>query len=276
MRGQLYTLESIIAILMMFFVIIFLFQNPPSSPEFEKINYKLKAYNGLKALEKTGEFRRHVSNNNATAINESLNPFIPSFLSRAVVIFNETDKITGQLILSVIEMLPTEARNSTASVTEKLNTSDNQYAHEECSGTGFCDANIIINFTTSSTYENVTIKSYYSFDQDGGGVLLCWNGSDWTSVGGLPLIEVNNTFALSSCSNSDGKYRFRARCTDAMIGQSVGCDIYVDYIFLNKTGFIEEEIILVEEEIVSVSYFLAGDIDDYKPRDVRVYMWGFD
>jgi len=94
MRGQLYTLESIIAILMMFFIIIFLFQNPSSLPEFEKINYKLKAYNGLKALEKTSELRRHTSNNNATAINESLDPFIPSFLSRAVVIFNDTSNLT--------------------------------------------------------------------------------------------------------------------------------------------------------------------------------------
>ena len=96
MRGQLYTLESIIAILMMFFIIIFLFQNPSSLPEFEKINYKLKAYNGLKALEKTSELRRHTSNNNATAINESLNPFIPGFLSRAVVIFNDTSNLTAK------------------------------------------------------------------------------------------------------------------------------------------------------------------------------------
>lgn len=94
MRGQLYTLESIIAILMMFFIIVFLFQNPQSSPEFQEINYKLKAYNGLKSLEKTSELRRYVSNDNATAINESLDPFIPSFLSRAVVIFNDTSNIT--------------------------------------------------------------------------------------------------------------------------------------------------------------------------------------
>ena len=94
MKGQLHTLESIIAILMMFFIIIFLFQNPPSSPEFEKINYKLKAYNALEALEKTGELRRYVSDNNATAINVSLNPYIQTFLSRAVVILNDTSNVT--------------------------------------------------------------------------------------------------------------------------------------------------------------------------------------
>jgi len=102
MKGQLYTLESIIAILMMFFIIIFLFKNPPSSPEFEKINYKLKAYNGLKALEKTGELRNHAINSNATAINESLNPYIPSFLTRAVVIFNDTLNLTTKPTLDNI------------------------------------------------------------------------------------------------------------------------------------------------------------------------------
>ena len=94
MKGQLYTLESIIAILMIFFIIIFLFRNPPSSPEFERINYKSKTYNGLKTLEETGELREHTTNNNATAINESLKPFISSFLSRAVVIFNDTSNLT--------------------------------------------------------------------------------------------------------------------------------------------------------------------------------------
>jgi len=132
MKGQLYTLESIIAILMIFFIIIFLFRNPPSSPEFERINYKSKTYNGLKTLEETGELREHAVNNNTTAINESLNPFISSFLSRAVVIFNDTS-----------------------------------------------------NLTTKPDLTNIS-------------------------------------------------------------------------------------------ESISVSYFLAGDIDDYKPRDIRVYMWGFD
>jgi len=102
MKGQLYTLESVIAILMIFFIIIFLFRNPPSSPEFEKINYKSKAYDGLKTLEETGELRKDVDNNNTTAINESLNPYIPSFLSRAVVIFNDTSNLTTKPSLANI------------------------------------------------------------------------------------------------------------------------------------------------------------------------------
>ncbi len=54
----------------------------------------MNAYTGLETLEKTGELRRYVSDNNATAINEFLDPYIPSFLSRAVVIFNDTTNLT--------------------------------------------------------------------------------------------------------------------------------------------------------------------------------------
>jgi len=94
MKGQLYTLEVGIAILMILSFVILLFLNPPASPEYNIINYKMKAYNGLETLERTGELRRYVADNNATAINESLNPYIPNFLSRAVVIFNETTNLT--------------------------------------------------------------------------------------------------------------------------------------------------------------------------------------
>jgi hypothetical protein len=94
MKGQIFTLEAGIAILMIFSAIIFLFQNPPASLEYERINYKMKAYNGLKILEKTGKLRRYAVDNNATAINDSLSPYIPSFLSYTVVIFNETTNTT--------------------------------------------------------------------------------------------------------------------------------------------------------------------------------------
>jgi len=94
MKGQLYTLEVGIAILMMLSIIIFLFLNPPTSPEYSVINYKMKAYNGLETLERTGELRRYVADNNATAVNESLDPYIPSFLSRSVAIFNGTSNLT--------------------------------------------------------------------------------------------------------------------------------------------------------------------------------------
>lgn len=94
MKGQLFTLESLIAILMLLFIVIYLFQNPPASPEFKRINYKLKAYNGLEILEKTGELRKYVVDNDTTSIENKLNPFIPAFLNYNVTIFNETANVT--------------------------------------------------------------------------------------------------------------------------------------------------------------------------------------
>ena len=102
MRGQIYTLEVGISILMILLIVIFLFQNPPATPEYNIINYKMKAYEGLETLEQTGELRRYVADNNATAINESLNPYIPTFLSRAVVIFNDTTNLTTKPSLTSV------------------------------------------------------------------------------------------------------------------------------------------------------------------------------
>lgn len=94
MKGQLFTLESLISILMLLFIVVYLFQNPPASPEFKQINYKLKAYNGLKILENTGELRKDAVDNNVTSIENKLNPFILDFLNYNVTIFNETTNTT--------------------------------------------------------------------------------------------------------------------------------------------------------------------------------------
>lgn len=101
-KGQIYTLEVGIAILMILSILIFLFLNKPTLPEYRRINYKIKIYNELEILEKTGELRGYSINNNITAINVSLNPFIPSFIGRTVVIFNETTNLTAKPSLSNI------------------------------------------------------------------------------------------------------------------------------------------------------------------------------
>jgi hypothetical protein len=85
---------------MLFLIVIFLFQNPQTSPEFKRINYKLKAYNGLMTLEKTGELRKDVVNNNATSIQNKLNPYLPDFLNYTIVIFNEATNTTVKPILT--------------------------------------------------------------------------------------------------------------------------------------------------------------------------------
>jgi len=94
MKGQIYMLESAIAIMMILVIVIFLFQNPPTPPEYKRVNYKLKAYNALEVLEETGELRDKVMDNNVTFIVDKLNSSLPNFLNFTVVIFNDTTNIT--------------------------------------------------------------------------------------------------------------------------------------------------------------------------------------
>jgi len=100
MKGQLFTLEAAIAILMILIIIVFLFSNPPKSPEFNEINYKLKIYNGLKILDETGRLSTYVSNNDVNAIQNGLRPYISNIQNYKVVIFNQTTNITQKLSLS--------------------------------------------------------------------------------------------------------------------------------------------------------------------------------
>jgi len=94
MKGVLFTLEAVISILMVLFILVFLFQNPPTSPEYQRANYKYKAYHGLDVLEKRGDLRDDAVNNNVTNIETNLNNFIPDFLTYEVVIYNQTINIT--------------------------------------------------------------------------------------------------------------------------------------------------------------------------------------
>ena len=91
MKGQLYTLESAIAVLILLSFLIF-FYKAPSLPEFKTINYKLKAYNALSTLDESGELRKNVMEKNVSSIEEKLSPYIS--INYTVVIFNETSNIT--------------------------------------------------------------------------------------------------------------------------------------------------------------------------------------
>jgi len=94
MKGAFYTLESAIAILMILFIIVFLFQRPQISQEYQTINYKMDIFNGLKNLDKLDKLRDYAVNNEVELIENRLNPYIPDFLNYTVVIFNETTNIT--------------------------------------------------------------------------------------------------------------------------------------------------------------------------------------
>jgi hypothetical protein len=53
---------------------------------------------------------------------------------------------------------------------------------------------------------------------------------------------------------------------------------YLDYgvVIYNRTDALTVEPDIEAQNVVTVSYFLAGYVGDYDPREVRVFMWGFD
>jgi len=145
------------------------------------------------------------------------------------------------IVGGIQEMLPTYAKNSTQEVTTEVSSSNNIRAieHVVSAGAGaYSSPNITINFTTASTYENVTVESYWT--QTGTAMItnfMCWNGTYYTNLGQVvENTETNKTYSLASCDNSDGNYSFRTYCNFLAGGAGQNCYIYVDYIWLNKSG----------------------------------------
>lgn len=54
--------------------------------------------------------------------------------------------------------------------------------------------------------------------------------------------------------------------------------IYLDYevVIYNKTSNLTTIPSITADDIISVSYFLAGDIANYSAKEVKVLLWGFD
>jgi uncharacterized membrane protein len=94
MKGQMYILEATISILLILFIVVYLFQNPLNSPEYERMNYKIKTYKAITVLDDTGKLRKDVVNNNVSSIRDNLYPFMPKNLNYNVTIFNDTSNIT--------------------------------------------------------------------------------------------------------------------------------------------------------------------------------------
>jgi hypothetical protein len=143
---------------------------------------------------------------------------------------NNTDGATPFYIVGPYQMLPTYAKNNTADVTNKVNASDNIWGVEYCDGSGCHTPYIYINFTTSSTYENVTVEGW----GDGNQNFECWSGSTWVSTGiTVSVDEQIMTGSLASCSNSDGNYTFRTR--GHAVNPFTDANIALDYVFLSSS-----------------------------------------
>ena len=54
--------------------------------------------------------------------------------------------------------------------------------------------------------------------------------------------------------------------------------IYLDYnvTIYNKTSNLTDVHIKSSENVITVSYFLAGGVGNYTPKEIRVFLWGFE
>lgn len=95
MKGLLFVVEVTLAILMMFFIAVLIFSYLSPVRKLDVLNYKLKAYEVLNALEETGKLRRYAINDDVNSIKNDINQFIPDFISYDVVLYNETTNITS-------------------------------------------------------------------------------------------------------------------------------------------------------------------------------------
>lgn len=49
-----------------------------------------------------------------------------------------------------------------------------------------------------------------------------------------------------------------------------------DVVIYNKTSSLTEIPTITDDDVISVSYFLAGEAGNYSAKEVRVFVWGFD
>jgi hypothetical protein len=98
MKGTLYILEAVIAVLMLISTLLLILQKSPQSLELSKANYKLDTYNVLSILESTSDLRKKILENNSTGISSDLSSYIS--INYDVAIFNKTTNLTATPTIS--------------------------------------------------------------------------------------------------------------------------------------------------------------------------------
>jgi len=91
-KGQIYTLEALISILMVGTILFILFSFEPKSLENIQVSRKLKVVELIKMLDLTTNLRFYAIRGDATKIEELLSPYLKSRFK--VVIFNSTTNMT--------------------------------------------------------------------------------------------------------------------------------------------------------------------------------------
>jgi len=91
-KAQMRTIEALISIAIISFIIFLLYFRAPVSQEISQINRKIDAYNALKILDQSRNLRQYALQANATKIEELLLPFLKS--NYKVALYNQTGNVT--------------------------------------------------------------------------------------------------------------------------------------------------------------------------------------
>lgn len=141
------------------------------------------------------------------------------------------------------EKLPTFAINSSNNeITFLINKSDDIYGEEYCNCLGegcSCTSNYsYVNFTVSSTYDNITIEWSVFSGNEGEGFFECFSTPFWIILASTTdTIDKNVTKSLSNCKINNGNYSFRyyIDASDYNLDGSASDYIKVDMISINRT-----------------------------------------
>ena len=90
MKGVYYTIEAVVAIFLVVSIFLLLFLTPLKNPEIDRANIKNDAYKGLEILNLKGSLRNQTLNNDATAIKNDLDDFLPIAVQINVAIYNKS------------------------------------------------------------------------------------------------------------------------------------------------------------------------------------------
>ncbi len=99
MKGTYYVIEATVATFLIISIFLLLFLSPQRNPEIERANAKNDIYKGLDTLISKGSLRNQTLNNDATAIKDDLDDFLPINIQLNVAIYNRSlNNLTAEVI----------------------------------------------------------------------------------------------------------------------------------------------------------------------------------
>ncbi len=99
MKGTYYTIEAALAIFLVISIFLLLFLSSQKNPEIDRATLKADIYKGLDTLLTKGSLRNQTLNNDATAIGNDLDDFLPINVALTVAIYNKSfNNLTAEVV----------------------------------------------------------------------------------------------------------------------------------------------------------------------------------